>query len=458
MVSDTRNMGMTEINEKRGCHVSIESTDVWVLHDLPRLNRAILVDGAEPAILTQTLRDVVLPPLVAPSCLPPGDAQQLLVHLGLVGASVARHHQERRPDGKATPERAFDGLLVGSEQIPFRTYFAELADRTGTGHCGRDSYASLVRWNVGTIEVRLDGEVLAVLPGVFDDGRIRTYTGTAAEERFFALVKKSEAVELAVNRQLEPLTGPGVRLDDADAVQRVRTATVLLDALRRLFVNFAALPPERSMPPDHFLDVFRQFAVHWTVDDVPPSGALDSESLKRDFLLGLALPDYAGHVRRLFPALLADERAELEHLMTQPTLPQRLAAALGTDLATLPDADPPTLRRLVDRHPVLADWYGLLAVHARAAAAHLMLSKKFLFRPQSRRDAAGLGDRPLVSNRRGTTGMTETFLERLTTARREHVLAPLRAAVKGETAENAPPRAVRSAAGAAERVEVALTG
>ena len=56
--------------------------------------------------------------------------------------------------------------------------------------------------------------------------------------------------------------------------------------------------------------------------------------------------------------------------------------------------------------------------HARAAGAHLMLSKKFLFKPQTQRDLAGRGDQRLVSNRSGTTGMTETFLERLTRARR----------------------------------------
>jgi hypothetical protein len=224
------------------------------------------------------------------------------------------------------------------------------------------------------------------------------------------------------------------------------------------FVEFASLPPDRGMPPDHFLDVFRQFAVHWTTDDIPPSGALDAESLKRDFLLGLSLPDYPRHVRRLFPALLTDERAVLEDLMAQPTLPQRLATALGFDLGTLAIAGPVALGRLIERHPVLLDWYGLLSAHGRAAAAHLMLSKKFLFKPQSRRDAAGLGDRPLVSNRRGTTGMTETFLERLTRARREHALAPLRQVVGGEMEEMGAPPAVRSAAEAARRVEVLLTG
>jgi len=416
------------------------------------------MDGADPAILKGPLRDTVLPALPPPAALTAGPARRLLVLLSLVGASVARHHQDHDPHGKANPEHAFDGLCAGPQALPYRTYFAAVADRTGTGHCGRDSYASLVRWNVGTVEVSLDGELAAVLPGVFDDGRIRSYTGSPAEERFFTLVKTGEAVELAVNRRLAPLTAPEWRLDDAEAGRRVRAATVLLDALRRQFVHFAGLPAARSMPANHFLDVFRQFAVHWTLNDIPPSGALDPESLKRDFLLGLSLPGYAGHVRRLFPALLADERATLEHLMTRPTLPRQLAKTLGIDLAALPTADPAALICLVERHPILIDWYGLLTAHARVAAAHLMLSKKFLFRPQGRRDAAGLGDGPLVSNRRGTTGMTETYLERLTRARREHVLTPLRQAVRGKTVEMVAPPAVPSPSEAARRVEVRLTG
>ena len=97
--------------------------------------------------------------------------------------------------------------------------------------------------------------------------------------------------------------------------------------------------------------------------------------------------------------------------MDGPTLPERLLASLGLDAGTLRAAEPADLRRMAGRDPGLLDWYGLLTAHARAAAAHLMLSKKFLFKPQHRRDVAGLGDRPLVSNRAGTTGMNETFLE-----------------------------------------------
>jgi hypothetical protein len=416
--------------------------------ELPRLNRAILARDIPPGMLADQARDVLFPQLPAVDGLTAEQARQLVVRLGFVGASVARHYQEWNPGGKESPERAFDGLEVDGR--PFREYFAGLAERTGCGHYGRDSYASLVRWNVGTLEVRRGPELMSVLPGVFDDGRIRSYTGTPGEERFFLLIKKSEAIELAVNDLLAPLSGDPAGLVTDEALERVRVATALIEAMRGLFLEFASLPPGQSMPDEHFLDVFRQFAVHWTRDDIPPSGALDPESLKRDFLLGINLPGYDQQARRLFPALLDHERQALEELMARPTLPEQLLSELGIGPDEIPDAAGVVL----GRHPCLADWYRLLAAHARAAGAHLMLSKKFLFKPQRRRDLAGQGDRPLVSNRRGTTGMNETFLERLTRARQEHPLAPLRSALSVETAEKTAGPEVPSAAS----VSVALVG
>jgi hypothetical protein len=447
--------GRTElmVPPEGGDSVVLRQVDDWLDDELPRLNRAILGGDAPPGMLAEQLREVLLPALPAAGRLSAEQARQMVVRLGFAGASVARHYQEWTPGGKQHPERAFDGLHA--DGLPFRDYFAALAERTGTGHCGRDSYASLVRWNVGTLEVCHGERRLAVLPGAFDDGRIRTYTGTGGEERFFLLVKQGEAIELAINEALAPLSRDRVSLVCPDAVARLRLATELLAALRRLFIDFANLPPERSMPAEHFLDVFRQFAVHWTADDIPPSGALDPEALKRDFLLGIAIPDYDRHVRRLFPALLAAERTGIDELMGEPTLPQRLLAVLGLDPADLRAAGPDALRRLLAGQPALADWYRLLTAHARAAGAHLMLSKRYLFKPQRRRDAAGLGDRPLVSNRTGTTGMNESFLERLTRARQEHPLAPLRAVVTAETAQNVGVAGVRSQAEAAAPVSVA---
>jgi hypothetical protein len=436
--------------------VVLQQVGEWTDAELPRLNRAILTREAPPGLLAEQVAEVLLPLLPEAGRLDDVQARRLVVRLGFVGASLARHYQEWTPGGKQTCERAFDGLFVGA--LPFRQYFAALAECTGTGHCGRDSYASLVRWNVGTLQVRRGDRTIAELPGVFDDGRVRSYTDTPGEERFFLLVKQGEAIELAVNDVLDPLTREDAGLLGDDALARVRLAGELLAALRELFREFAARPPEKSMPTDHFLDVFRQFAVHWTAEDIPPSGALDPEALKRDFMLGIGLDGYDRHVRRLFPALLTAERDALEPLMAAPTLPERVLAGLGLSPEALTATDPADRRRLVGEHPGLTDWYELLSVHARAAGAHLMLSKKFLFKPQRRRDEAGAGDRPLVSNRAGTTGMNETFLERLTRARQDHPLVPLRAAVTGETSEITTESGVRSQSEAAAPISVALVG
>ena len=112
--------------------------------------------------------------------------------------------------------------------------------------------------------------------------------------------------------------------------------------------------------------------------------------------------------------------------MDRQPLPDRLLAAIGIDRAALADLSPYQVEALAAAHPAVTEWYRLLAGHARAAGAHLMLSKRFLFNPQRRRDEEGIGDKQLVSNRRGTTGMDESILDRLTRLRREHGLAALR--------------------------------
>jgi hypothetical protein len=80
---------------------------------------------------------------------------------------------------------------------------------------------------------------------------------------------------------------------------------------------------------------------------------------------------------------------------------------------------------MVRRHPVLAAWSQLLDAHAKASGVHLMLAKKFLFRPGQMRANAGIPDTGVVPRDRGTTGMDESFLERLARLRHNHLLAPL---------------------------------
>lgn len=307
---------------------------------------------------------------------------------------------------------------------PFREYFAWAANSSGTGHYHRDAYASLVRWNAPATEVVWNGTRIAVLPSVFDDGLIRTYTGDHGEYVFFELLKRSEALELAVNDLIEPISAGAVEITSPEAVRRMRTATDLMVALRRINADFAA-PSIDGLTPDHFLDVFRQFAVHWEPGDIPPSGAQDPEFLKRDFLLGIEFPDYELLARRIFPALLASERQVLTMLIGRRPLPVLVCSAIGVDPTALATANPAGLLELARSHPALSACFLLLQANARFAGTHLGLAKKYLFRPQDRRDAEGIPDNALVSNRKGTTGMTENLLSRLTQARRAHLLLPL---------------------------------
>jgi len=404
----------------------LDLVNEWALHQMPVVNREI-ADGRSPrAAFGLDLDRNVLAHLPSTELLNPGQAQQLVVILGLAGAAVGRHYQESDQAHRATPEQAFAGLTAGPGSEPFLSYFARLAERTGTGHANRDSYASLVRWNVPRVEVRHAGQLIAALPSVFDDGLVRSYTGAPDEIRFFGLLKASEVLEKAVNQELGPLSDGSMDLADDAALRRIARAVMLLDTLRELNSHFAGRPPEQGLSVGFFLDVFRQYAVHWRPDDIPPSGAQDVEAMARDLIVGTTVPSYPAHLRRMFPALLDDERVRLESLMNRPSLPETALRRAGLDAAQLSRCSESELHELICRYPVLAALHLLLNAHARLAGVHLMLSKRFLFHPQRLRDLSGLGDPGVVSNRTGTTGMDETRLEALTRARHEHVLAPLR--------------------------------
>ncbi|MFB9320902.1 hypothetical protein [Cryptosporangium minutisporangium] len=393
---------------------------------LPAVNREILAGREPPELLAARLAGGVLAELPAPERIEPEVARRLTTLLGLIGASVARHFQEHDVTRKERPADAFAELRVGPEDTPFLSYFPRLAAATGAEHPDRDCYASLVRWNAPTVEIRLGESVLAVLPGVFGDGRVRSYTGDAGEEGFFALLKDSEALELAANDAVQPMADGAVDVVSGEALDRVAHATLLLAALRQLNMDYANRPVSAGgLRPDHFMDVFRQFAVHWTPGDVPPSGAQDPEFIRRDFLLGVAWPGYPEHLRRIDPALLAAERVELWGQLDADSLPTLLLRRLGLSSDRLEEASADELRDLVSRYPALASWYFLLATNARYASTHLLLAERFLFRPQRQRDADGRGDRELVSNRRGTTGMDRPLLRQLADARRGHMLATL---------------------------------
>jgi hypothetical protein len=400
--------------------------NAWVLTELSSLNQDILARRRPARDLGAELSRYVLADLPDPETLTVVQAQQMVVLLGLAGASLARHYQELSRDHRATPGRAFDLCPAGAEAVPFLAYFGRLAERTGTGHCHRDTYAALTRWNVPTTEVWWAGERVAVLAGVFSDGQVRTYTGTADEQRFFELIKVSEAIEGAVNASLMPLSDATLDVRAPEALDRIRLAVMLLAELRRVNAHFAALPPEEGLRAEYFMDVFRQYAVHWTPGDIPPSGALDPESIARDCLLGVQTPAYQAHTELIFPGLLATERELLTRLMERPSVPHIALRSLGIGPTALAEMSPARLRETVGRHPVLAVLYVLLVAHARMSGVHLKIAQKYLFAPQRQREMAGLGDPHVVSNRYGTTGMDERYLQDLTRERHQHALACLR--------------------------------
>ncbi|MFI7589326.1 hypothetical protein ACIB24_19850 [Spongisporangium articulatum] len=413
----------------------VDRVNRWALRRLPDLNREILAGTRPGSTFPAELAHAVLPDLPDPRELTVARCEQLVVSLGLAGASVARHYQEADEAHRATPAAAFDGLVTADGRS-FRQYFGEIADRTGTGHAHRDTFSSLVRWNLPPCDVEVAGATLVSVRSRFADGRARTYTGAPDEVRFLGLLKASEAVEQAANTLLNPISDGTLHPDDPYAANSVARAVVLIDLLRSINQDFIARPPEDGLRTGFFLDVFRQFAVHWEVGDVPPSGAQDVEFLIRDLLLGIDLAEYPRMLRAVFPSLLAGERLALYELFERPSLPELVLDHLDLDGGQqLEAATPAELRALVHEHPVLAALYLLLNAHARIAGVHLRMSKRFLFDPQRDRDQSGYGDPGVVSNRVGTTGMDEQRLELLTHARHHHPLRALRAVPARELEE-----------------------
>jgi hypothetical protein len=398
-----------------------ELAEWWSAQELPHWNRDILA-GRMPASALVGEVNLLLATLPEPDVLPPSQACRLLIHLGLWGSSVARHRQERDRALTSTPEASLEPLRAGAQRTRFREYVAAVAARTRTGHPPRDSYASLVRWNVPTVEVWWQGARLERLEGMRADHPVCTYTGDPGERRFLVLLKRAEALERAANELLVPLAEEQVALGRPEAHERMRIATALLYAVHE--VNRAFIRrTEDALTADHFIDVLRQFAVHWERGDVPPSGAQDPEFLRRDLLLGLDFPDHPAHVRRVFPALLARERLELERMMDAEPLAHLVLRRSGLDAGALERLPAPRLADAVARRPALGYAYRLLRANAQVAASHLMLVKRFLFNPMRARDRA---DDAVVPNSAGTTGMPEPLLERLAQARRRHPLAALR--------------------------------
>ncbi|WNG50955.1 hypothetical protein F0U60_47620 [Archangium minus] len=407
-------------------HHSIDfpRVETWTLQQLPELNHAILARRAQPELLVEELNRTPLAESPLASELTPLQAQQWMVYLGLFGSSVGRHFQEREPALKDTPQEPLHRLRATRERIPFLDHVARVAERTGAGHPPRDAYASLVRWNVPTVEVHWRGQNLGTLPGAFGTQAIRTYTGVPSDSFFLEQLKKAEALEAVANETLLPLLHRAVPLTGPEARERLSVCVLLLDAVHQLNLQFTSRGEEGQprLEAPYFMDILRQFAVHWVPGDIPPSGALDPEFLMRDFFLGTAGHGYEAHVRRLFPAMLEEDRRKLETAMCMPSLPAVLSETLGFPLERLPELPASELLVLVRAHPWLVPCYRVLRASARVSSSHLMLTKRFLFNPMRARARDGLPDGPIVSNWAGTTGLVEQRLEQLHRKRAEHAL------------------------------------
>jgi hypothetical protein len=128
---------------------------------------------------------------------------------------------ERSADGDPFAERP---CAAGSARISLSAVFSKEYDEScrhqralecGTqpgpstgcaaaGHPSRDAHASQVPWNTPEASVSWRGSTVTRLSGEFADHHVRTYTGDPGETSFFALLKKSEILELAANQQLRP--------------------------------------------------------------------------------------------------------------------------------------------------------------------------------------------------------------------------------------------------------------
>jgi len=112
----------------------------------------------------------------------------------------------------------------------------------------------------------------------------------------------------------------------------------------------------------------------------------------------------------------------LEEAMSLPSIPSLLGSLIGIDPAIFANGSPAQLLQLADDYPCVLPYFFLMQANGRVASSHLMLTKRFLFKPMRERDRKNIPDSLLVSNRAGTTGMLETLLEALTKPRRNHML------------------------------------
>lgn len=408
-------------------HPTVVHLNEWALKKFPEYNRKVLARQIPFAELINLINGFLkqIPDI---DHLYTIDTKRLLVILGIWGSSVIRHYQEAHPGTvKQFPDAALKCLTIGEKKGDFREYFNQLAHLSETGHPPRDAYASLVRWNTPTSTVYWNNQPISQLEGVFNDNYIRTYTDDIGEQLILELFKRCEALEKAANDALAPLWNGSVgNFSNDEVLYRFTLATHMLAGIQRLMLDFPFGDSRGKLTADYFIDVFRQFAIHWDVDDVPPSGPQDVEFIKRDLLTGMGLPRYIQHVHRIYPGLLEEERNELSKLFHLQALPLQLLERVGLTHPSLDILSKEDLALILKENPVIVYCYVFLCTNARLSAAHLMLAKRYLFKPMRIREKLGVAaDDAAVPNENGITGLAEGALERLNQGRKHHLLIRL---------------------------------
>lgn len=391
----------------------------WMVHGLPVLGSRVTAGALHLAeylaAVNHALR--ILPDTATVDRF---EARRLLVELGICGSSVISYHQSLGKSGSDVfPAYGLGRLAVGASATPFRDYFAQIVEKSATGHPQRDAYASLILWNAPSTAVHWEGERVATIPSAFHDGATRSYTDQVGERQLIELFKRCQTLELAANNLLRPIwLGGAAELDRDEVATRFAGARRMLAAVRFLLLSFRGGDERGSLSVSHFMSVFRQYAVHWDIGDVPPSGPQDIEFVIRDIMVGMLSRRYREHVIRIFPGLLSTEQAELSRCMTWPSLPRVLLdeiAMSATELHAQSDAD---LASLVGRHPAIGECFLFNKMSARVSAAHLALAKSYLYKHVEESPPENMP----VPNDRGITGLTESTLDTMNRKRRRHPL------------------------------------
>ncbi|SFB40394.1 hypothetical protein SAMN05216266_11073 [Amycolatopsis marina] len=396
----------------------------WTLIRLRELNDSVLSGRSKPEELIRELNERVLPRLPDDlRGLAPDRAARLLVPLGLLGASVAKHMQERHAYLRAQPARSLSALVTGKSRGNFLRYFRELAEISATGHPSRDAFASLVRWNVPTVRVQWAGQPLAVVEGVFSDSSVRTYTSGAGEAALLIVLKKCEAVELAVNELLEPICAGDLSPSGEEGRERAAVATALLGVVRQLLAEFTEDLVRGRSGGTSPTDAVARFSVHWRLGDVPPSSARNVEYVRRDLLLGIGAPGFRDHLFRLLPGLLRTEQATLSELVSRPSLSDQILRVAGLGHASSVPRSAGWLHKSVAKQAWLADYHLLFRMNAEVSAAHLAMTRKLLPDRDRVVEETGKQLERVTPNGECCVDTDETVLSRLSLAREQHPLA-----------------------------------